>query len=319
MQKELSVIVCTRNRSFHLKEALDSLVNQSVGTSLNWEIIVIDNASEDDTDLVVGRAMKSTGIDMRYILETKIGLSNARNRGLCESIGDIVAFIDDDAIADEKWLEEIMSVYNCENVISAGGKTVALWEISHQKRVDEELFFFAMGYGPQQKDVRTLNGSNMSFRRNVLMGIGGFDANLGRKDKCRLSGDDNDMFDSIHNKMRRSRIIYNPRAIVYHKVLPDRLTREELIKKHYCTGIGLAVVDRKQQLPCLIYRLLRRIKKITLLVVILIIRLMSGKDVMYSDLFYKLQGHKGYFKKLIFGSKVACNKCPIFRNTTYFG
>ena len=98
---DISVVICTYNRSRHLKNILNSLAEQEVPDDLVWEIVVIDNNSKDDTKDVVDEFTLKTPIPVKYFTEEKQGLSHARNRGIVESEGKYVAFTDDDAIAEK--------------------------------------------------------------------------------------------------------------------------------------------------------------------------------------------------------------------------
>jgi glycosyltransferase involved in cell wall biosynthesis len=98
----ISVVVITRNRAKWLSEALDSLARQSRRPD---EVIVVDNASEDNTRDVVQTF--GDGLDLTYVYEPVLGIPRARNAGVENAKGDIIAFIDDDCVADGDWLKYI--------------------------------------------------------------------------------------------------------------------------------------------------------------------------------------------------------------------
>jgi len=98
----ISVVVITRNRAEWLKEALDSLTRQSRKPD---EVVVVDNASEDHTGDVI-RAFADK-LDIKYVYEPVRGIPRARNAGVRNAVGDIIAFIDDDCVADRDWLKYI--------------------------------------------------------------------------------------------------------------------------------------------------------------------------------------------------------------------
>src|SRR5574341_2283004 len=101
----ISVIVCTYNRSRILKRMLKSFFLQDCRDAINYELIVVDNNSTDDTRTVVSEFMHSPTV--RYVFEGKQGLSVARNRGVAESNGEFVSFLDDDVIVDKTWLKKL--------------------------------------------------------------------------------------------------------------------------------------------------------------------------------------------------------------------
>jgi len=105
----ISVVVCTYNHSFLLKNCVTSLYEQTLAKD-KYEIIVVDNNSKDDTAEVV-KAFKNDEL-IRYIFEEQQGLSHARNRGVSEAYGSYIAFIDDDAKAAPDWLEVAFQILN---------------------------------------------------------------------------------------------------------------------------------------------------------------------------------------------------------------
>ena len=102
---KISVIVCTYNRAYLLKNCLRSLVDQLVETS-TFEVIIVNNNATDDTE-EVAKSFTEKYPNFRYIIEPNQGLSNARNRGYKEAKGEYVAYIDDDARAYTDWVENI--------------------------------------------------------------------------------------------------------------------------------------------------------------------------------------------------------------------
>ena len=76
-----------------------------------WELIIVDNNSSDDTKMVAEAFVSETNISARYVFEARQGLSSARNRGIKEATGDIVAFSDDDMVFDPHWFFEILAVF----------------------------------------------------------------------------------------------------------------------------------------------------------------------------------------------------------------
>ena len=130
MTVRISAIVCTYNRSTYLRKALGSLVDQSLSKD-QYEVIVIDNGSQDDTRQVIDEF--SWMPNLKYVYEPNLGLSQARNTGWRNAHGGYVAYLDDDAIACPRWLEKILEVF--ENVKPrpgcVGGKIEPRWELGH--------------------------------------------------------------------------------------------------------------------------------------------------------------------------------------------
>src|SRR5262245_54525978 len=107
MHVMLSVVICTYNRAERLRETLESLRKIRTPAGIAWELLLIDNNSSDDTKAVALGFARHFGWALRYIFEEKAGLCHARNRGVKEARGEIIAFTDDDCIADHNWIKAI--------------------------------------------------------------------------------------------------------------------------------------------------------------------------------------------------------------------
>src|ERR1041384_8385063 len=100
---DIAFVVCTYNRAALLREALRSLFAQKAG-DLSYEIVVIDNNSSDDTPATVESLQSESPVPLRYFRESRQGNAYARNTGVEQAAAPIVAYIDDDCIADENWV-----------------------------------------------------------------------------------------------------------------------------------------------------------------------------------------------------------------------
>ena len=118
----VSVIVCTFNRVKYLPICLEKLANQTVSSS-EYEIIIIDNNSTDESGLVCELFIDShKTINVHYFLELKQGHTYSRNRGIAESKGEILAFIDDDAFVEVNYIENINKAFSNLEIVALGGK-----------------------------------------------------------------------------------------------------------------------------------------------------------------------------------------------------
>ena len=174
------------------------------------------------------------------------GLSNARNTGLHASSGDLISFLDDDAVAAPDWLERLEANFHDPRVVAAGGRAVPQWLGSgvRPQWFPEELDWIVgctfKGFANGQRNVRNVLGSNMCFRRGVLERTGGFDARLGGP----ISGDDTEVCLRILATDDSYRIVYEPAAVVHHKVPPERQTLRYLLYSSWDQGAGKAVIKR---------------------------------------------------------------------------
>ena len=134
---DASIIICTYNRSDCIKNVLLSLCNQK--TTSSYEIIVVDNNSTDNTKNEIIKFSANFSVEIRYHLETNQGLSFARNRGVEASLGEVVLFIDDDAVAEKSWLETHVSAYSDRDVFCAGGPIRPVWPFPKPEWIKGDL------------------------------------------------------------------------------------------------------------------------------------------------------------------------------------
>lgn len=239
---KVSVVVCTYSHKRYLDtiETVESLVRQSYQ---NTEIIlVIDRNLNLFEDFSKSDYLKSLN-NLRIGFSNLPGLSNARNKGVELSSGDIIAFIDDDAVADTDWISNLAVFYQNPEVVSVGGPMKPLWISGEAKWIPEE-FYWTMGcsYKSQKNiihNVRSNFGSNMSFRSIVFSKVGLFDDKFGLVDNNMRTGEETEFGIRVLNKLNDSKTIYNPKAVVYHKIFEFRKSFAFLVKR--CFGYGRAI------------------------------------------------------------------------------
>lgn len=233
---KISAIVCTRNRAAYLPEAVRSLARQNVPAE-DYEIIVVDNGSTDRTNEIVTGLMTEVP-NLQYFLEKNPGLSNARNRGLTEARAPIVAFLDDDAIADECWLAAILSGFNARPTAACvGGPVQPWWEKPRPRWFPENLLgCHNRNYGgkprPYNYPAEQPIGCNMAFRKDQLAKVGGFNAQL------RKYNDETELIARLVES--GGEIFYEPGASVRHLFGKERLTLAWQIRRHYEEGKSVA-------------------------------------------------------------------------------
>lgn len=247
--KFVSVIVSTYNRKELLKKCIYSLFNQLYPKD-KFEILIIDGRSNDGTDDLIEELAKMTQCNIRLIKQTGQGLSDARNFGIKESRGEIIAFIDDDGIADKNWIVESTKAYNTDNIVSVGGKIVPLWLDGKPEwyidRLDQCLSLLDFSQHEEQIIFPCVPfGCNMTFRKNIFEEIGYFDNSFGRNvsKSNLLSHDEFDLYKRINDKHYIT--MYNPNALVYHQIDSSRMTKTWFKDRLYWGGISNAVFDEK--------------------------------------------------------------------------
>ena len=230
----VSVVVCTFNRLNLLKKCLESLINQSANAK-SYEIIVVDNCSNDGTD----ECVRSFGNKVKYCYEDRRGLSHARNRGVSESNGIYVAFTDDDAIADYYWVENIIEAFNnSQNSPKVVGGRIELYSEFKFPKWLSESFKSSLGYlnyGDEKVllDDRYLYGVNIAFDKRIFRKFN-FSPVLGRVGKNLISNEESYIQDQIRKD--GGSILYNPNMLVKHYVPEERLKFLWHLKRFYSQG-----------------------------------------------------------------------------------
>ena len=245
---KVSVIVCTYKNPTLLQECLQSLVNQEFPAA-DYEILVIDNNSQDSTPKVVDD-FSGDYPNIKYFFEANQGLSYARNRGIQEAKGEIVAFTDDDAIIEKQWVSSLYHAFSTsDDIWAVGGKTLPLWRTERPEWIDDILLISLSirEYGEQARDLvwpERLIGVNCSFRKEIFSEIGYFDPSLGRKGDVLFDQEDIEIQKSIFN--RGKRIFYTPQAVVWHIITGERTTPQYFMKRTYGTFRTFSLLDSRQ-------------------------------------------------------------------------
>jgi glycosyltransferase involved in cell wall biosynthesis len=238
-----SIIICTHNGAKTLTQCLNSLNNQSYPKA-KLEILIIDNASTDNTKKIVNRFIKQSKFLSRYIFEPQLGLSTARNTGIKQAGNSLVAFTDDDAIVDKNWLKNLTKGFKTQSVWAVGGKTKLKFKTKPPTWLPQK-YLFALGacdLGSKTKPVPYIPGGNMAFRKKIFKTIGFFQPDLGKKGKQLISAEDLEICQRIIQA--GAGIFYQPQAIVHHLVSPSHLTKKYFTHRIFNEGISLAKMDK---------------------------------------------------------------------------
>jgi glucosyl-dolichyl phosphate glucuronosyltransferase len=226
----ISVILCTYNRAGRLTATLESIRNLHLPPELAWELIIVDNNSTDDTEKVVREYQRAAPFDVRYVFERTQGHSRARNRGITESKGLVLAFTDDDVILDAHWLEQLWRTYDRFDCLGVGGRIVPVWACGKPAWLQEDgpyalmnaIVSFDQGGGTCVLKTPPF-GANMSFRRTAFEQYGLFRTDLGRIG-VRLLGCEDTEF-GMRLLRNNERLVYSPGMLVYHPVEKERVTK----------------------------------------------------------------------------------------------
>ncbi|MEG3628991.1 glycosyltransferase [Streptomyces poriticola] len=264
----VSVVVATRERAGQLARALDSLLAQDHPDA---EIVVVDNApvTHETRELVERKYAER----VRYVCEPVPGLAVAHNTGLAAVRGEVVAFTDDDVVADPRWLTELTAPFAADPALGCATGLILPARLGTPAQVLLESHGgFAKGFTPRTYDPSTPpvdeplfpftagrfgSGANMAFRTEVLRSVGGFDPATGAGTRAR-GGDD--LYGFVRVLAAGHRLHYTPYALVWHH---HRETWRDLETQAFGYGAGLTayltavLVNRPALLPAFLARLPR--------------------------------------------------------------
>lgn len=235
---DVSVIICTYNRSQSLAKTLASLERMTGLETIDWEAIVVDNNSKDDTRQVVGRFVAAPGSRFRYVFEKEQGLSHARNRGIREASGAVIAFTDDDVILDPYWLANMYKEFENDGVACVGGKILPVWETPRPGWLRGELLNFLalqdLGEERILLEHHRIWGANLGIRTSMFRKYGGFDTGLGRTEEKLYAGEETKFIRMLLE--RGETVLYSPYVLVHHCIPGFRMKKTYFRKWLYHNG-----------------------------------------------------------------------------------
>jgi glucosyl-dolichyl phosphate glucuronosyltransferase len=249
---DATVLICTFNRAYRLAETLDTLAATSA-ESLRWNVIVVDNNSNDVTRDVVRSRIHRYPVELRYLFESRQGKSHALNAGLAETDATIVLFTDDDVRISEGWLAAACRPMLDDPTIDyTGGPVRPIWEQPCPRWLDRtrsDLWgtLAILDYGQEPfvfEDRRRVPlGANMAVRRTLIDRIGGFDPGLGRRGRSLLGQEQAEFF--CRSREAGARGLYVPAMLLHHHVPATRLTRGYFRRWWYWKGVSRSRLDQR--------------------------------------------------------------------------
>lgn len=257
----MSIVVGTLNRGEALGRSLQSLLAQDFPKD-RFEIIVVDNGSTDGTEQLV-RARMASADNLRYVKEPKLGLSNARNKGIAESRFELVGFFDDDATAQPDWMARLTALFARDPATgAAGGPIFVGWPTTRPEWMPPscEGYFGHCYYGAERIELHFPQypfGSNMVIRKEHLLAIQGFSDKVGPKGGNMMSAGEQDLFSRLYKIPIK--VMYEPAAPVEHWVQAERVSRRWVLRrsfKHGFSNTRMLSNDEPYQFGRLLSRLL---------------------------------------------------------------
>ena len=239
----VSVVICcyTEERLDDTREAVASVHHQALPPE---EIILV----VDNNPKLYERLRGEMGQSARVVLNRgPAGVSGSRNAGIALARGDLVAFLDDDAVAEPEWLVRLTGLFGDPHVVAAGGRAVLGWAEGRPSWFPEELDWTVGGslnWLPLEPTiVRNPHGFNMCFRREVFEEVGAFATEIGGVRQIPRSGEEADLSLRIRHRWPTAKIVWEPSAVVVHKVRPNKVRFSFILQRAYWEGVCKSWVE----------------------------------------------------------------------------
>lgn len=237
---KISIVIATYNRGQRLLRTLQSLADQSL-TPADWEAIAVDNNSADDTFAVFSEfASAHPFLNLRMVREPRQGLSWARNRGIAEARGEIIAIIDDDEEVNPGFADGYVDFFARHPAAAmAGGRVVPLYEAARPRwmsRWTERPIAGTLDLGTREKtfDRGYPAGGNLAVTRSTIERYGAFDTSLGRTGSALIGGEEKELCARILTG--GGEVWWTPVPTIFHIIPAEKLTLEYFLK--LARGVG---------------------------------------------------------------------------------
>lgn len=244
-----SVVICvyTEERWEDIRQAVESVGNQ---TRPPYELILVVDHNPD-----LHLKLKRTYPQAIVVENThEQGLSGGKNTGADVATGDVVAYLDDDAVADSGWLEALEEGFQDPDVVGVGGRTDPLWASKRRPRWFPYEFDWTVGCTyrgmPEVKaPIRNVMGGNAAFRREVVAEVGGFHSGIGRSVQGRksrpLGCEETEFCIRLSQRKPGAIMLFQPSAVIGHKVSRQRERFAYFRSRCYAEGLSKALVTRE--------------------------------------------------------------------------
>ncbi|HET9897567.1 MAG TPA: glycosyltransferase family 2 protein [Streptosporangiaceae bacterium] len=248
---QISVVICvyTVQRWDDIVAAIESVRRQSL--TAHELLVVVDHNPDLLARLTGYVASHHDGLAV-MVLANRYGqgLSGGKNTGVAVASGNIVAFLDDDAVAEPEWLKYLADCYANPDVAGAGGLTLPNWDSNRPAWLPREFDWVVgcnyKGMTQARQPVRNLLGGNASFRREIFGKAGEFRCEVGRSSaRLPLGCEETDFCIRIGQHPDRAILLIDDRAVIWHRVRDERATVRYFLTRCYAEGISKAAVSKR--------------------------------------------------------------------------
>ncbi|MET0622030.1 MAG: glycosyltransferase [Pyrinomonadaceae bacterium] len=239
MKRRVSIdlVICTYNNAALLDATLDAVSRQRVPEGVDWQVLVVDNNCTDGTREVLERHGSAGRARLRAVIEPSQGLTPARLRGVKETRGEWVAFVDDDCLLEEDWVEQAARFAAEHAECGAfGGQVIPRWEVTPPPYVLSRRYAYACKYHGETPHRRPwLAGAGLVVRREALAGCGWLERQYlaDRTGDLSVSGGDMEITLRVGAKYE---LWYNPACRLRHVIPARRMSREYV--RRVTRGLG---------------------------------------------------------------------------------
>jgi glycosyltransferase involved in cell wall biosynthesis len=251
---QVTVVLPTHRRPEALRRVLSGLARQR-DPGVAWDVVVVDNDAPPGTAKSVRDALDRLPVEWRVVVEPVLGASNARNRGIAEARGSIVAFIDDDVVPDDDWLSRLIEPVLTGRSDAVGGRVSLDPSVPVPSWLPVWLRPYLAEYHPADEEVDLLQlpagvlvepyvlTANAAFSADVLARSGGFDPLLGPRRGVPMVNDDLSLCRRV--LALGATVRYLPAARVVHELPSQRLRRRYFMRRLYAQGRSDWILDRE--------------------------------------------------------------------------
>ncbi|MFJ6297783.1 glycosyltransferase family 2 protein [Streptomyces griseoviridis] len=249
---DISVVICvyTEDRWEDILAAVSSVRAQSRQARETLLVVDHNRALLERLTKEYGNAPEGPGAVRVLANAGPRGLSAGRNTGIAASHGEVIAFLDDDAVAERDWLRRLAEGYADPRVLAVGGRTVPVWASGRRPAWFPEEFDWVVGctyrgLPPGRVRVRNVLGGNASFRRTAFDAAGGFATGIGRDgDRRPLGGEETELCIRLGQLRPDAVLLIDDRAVIHHRVPAAREHFGYFRARTYAEGLSKALVAR---------------------------------------------------------------------------
>jgi glucosyl-dolichyl phosphate glucuronosyltransferase len=234
-----TVVVTTYRRPDSLGHCLRGLAGQT-DPGVPWEVVVVDNGPAPGSEQVVETVRPTFPVPCRYVREPQLGTAYARNRGLAEASGGIIAIVDDDVVPADDWLSTLLEPLRTGRCDAVGGRVLLDPTVPRPRWFSEDLLGgYLTRHDPAEAERPLADGeyvltANCAFRADLLREAGGFDPALGPRGRNPMVNDDVAIVRAV--QALGGRLHHAPGALVIHELPRSRLRPWYLLRRTYAQG-----------------------------------------------------------------------------------